>query len=458
MAQRAERAVLVVGVGRSGTSLAMQALQRLGVGLSGDLVPASETNARGTFEDVGIRKLMKVLGGHFGHFQGRARPEDWREDPLSQETERRLRDHLDKAAADCESPVLAVKFPLASAYLPIWRDACAVIGLPLDLVWATRNAQDTLASFVKAYDFTPAIIENRYLLRSLHLMEDLPLDAFLLPYEGWTSEPEAQIRALADFVGLPLTDEAAALDGLFDPLINHGGASEPFALDPLTRAVDTTVSGRRGRAADLFGPDLVILRALAGRINAAIAKGRSAAAPPSQEAELRQRLVEKDRRIKRIEAAAAKTEAELREAYAALTRARDADVLARADRETAVQAELLRLGERMQELEKARKDTEALAETKAVWARRTTKEKAAERKAAQAARKALKTEREAFETERKAARKAFEAEIAAIRASRRWRVGNAIVGAFARPLGVLGFRPGRGRKRRLETSMPRGTR
>jgi hypothetical protein len=375
MPRQARQVILVVGVGRSGTSLAMQALVRLGVGVSQDLVPASENNPRGAFEDLAVRDRMTALGRKFSHFRGEPRPDDWRDDPLSQETEVWLAEHLDGLAGECEQPALAVKFPLASVYLPIWYDAAARIELPLSVVWATRNSRDTIASLIRAYDFEPRMARIRYLQRLSSLMEDLRPDALLLPYEGWADDPGTQIRTLADFAGLPLEDEAAALDDLFDPSINHGGEAAPSVeLDPLSRRVDEMITGRLGRVGERIPSDPQPLRTLSHHITTVLAatsesrnhlKRAEAAdeALAQTEAELeaaRARADAAEKSLGEARDALAAKDARLAEVLAAcdaLARARDADQAARDDRAAALEAELLRLRVRSEKL----KTAEALA-------------------------------------------------------------------------------------------------
>jgi hypothetical protein len=184
------------------------------------------------------------------------------------EIETWLVSYLSELATRVAPRVLAVKYPVASDVLPLWRDAFAKAGLRLQLVWATRNANDNVAS-LRTFGNDTGRAEWRYLLRMRNLTQDLPPDVLLLPYEGWTRNAGAQMQALADFVGLPPPDEASLRD-LFDPSINHSGeAAEPLELNPLTQEVSSLISGRLGLASDLFGPDLAELRALSSKIAAA---------------------------------------------------------------------------------------------------------------------------------------------------------------------------------------------
>nr|MCS5602838.1 hypothetical protein [Paracoccus sp. (in: a-proteobacteria)] len=67
---------IVIGTGRSGTSLAMQALDALGFPVVGDVVPAGENNLRGTGEAVELRDAMFRLYRSLGSPRGFL-PDGW---------------------------------------------------------------------------------------------------------------------------------------------------------------------------------------------------------------------------------------------------------------------------------------------------------------------------------------------------------------------------------------------
>ncbi len=56
-----KRAVLVLGAGRSGTSIVTRAIQAVGVDLGDEFKPPSRKNPTGFFEDAALLKLSKRL-------------------------------------------------------------------------------------------------------------------------------------------------------------------------------------------------------------------------------------------------------------------------------------------------------------------------------------------------------------------------------------------------------------
>lgn len=237
--------VLVVGVGRSGTSLAMQALRRLGARVSERLVPASESNRRGALEDWYVRDEMEALWRRFDRFVG-LRPPDWRADPSSRQVEDWLVTYL--AEASRPGVPFAVKYPLASLFLPVWLDASSRADVPLQMIWATRRASAVVASQLRSYRPDLQSAHRHGVQRTLYLLEDTSDDTLLLPYEGWGAEPREQIAALAEAAALPLPDPDEALHDLYDPEEDHSPQAEA-ARAPVPaglREVDRALTGRRG--------------------------------------------------------------------------------------------------------------------------------------------------------------------------------------------------------------------
>ena len=237
--------VLVVGVGRSGTSLAMQALRRLGAAVSERMVPATEANRRGPLEDWEVRNEMIALWRALGRFEG-LRPADWRDAEVTRQAQGWLADHLGRSARVAEAP-FAVKYPIASLFLPLWQDAAAQADVALRLIWATRRTEAVLKSFGASYSYRRDLAESAYAQRALYLLEDAPADAFVLPYEGWTKQPRQQIAALAEAAGLPLADPRATLHDLFDPDEDRSGDGEGPGLPPALRTLEEAMAGRHGR-------------------------------------------------------------------------------------------------------------------------------------------------------------------------------------------------------------------
>ena len=238
--------VLVVGVGRSGTSLAMQALRRLGAVMSEQMVPPSPTNRRGALEDWDVRDAMMALWRDLGRFEG-LRPSGWDEQPATRQAAGWLEDYLSRVSQR-PGEVFACKYPLASLFLPIWLEAAERSEVRLTVIWATRKADAVIASQQRSYRPGAQQATVHFCQRTLYLLQDLPAETLLLPYEGWRSDPVAQLRSLARAARLPLGSPSTALHDLYDPREDHSSAGDLGVgeLPAIVRAADEAMAGRLG--------------------------------------------------------------------------------------------------------------------------------------------------------------------------------------------------------------------
>ena len=145
--------VLVVGVGRSGTSLFAGIMSGLGFRIPQPEVQADETNPKGFGEPKWVvdfhtrimrRKRVTVFD---------ARPRAWEhtaaaaaEPAVQQELQAWLR-----VEADATSDVLVVKDPRVGWFLPLWTDAAQEVGIATAFVTMLRHPAQILTSAKKSY-------------------------------------------------------------------------------------------------------------------------------------------------------------------------------------------------------------------------------------------------------------------------------------------------------------------
>ena len=275
-ASSSRQIVLVVGVGRSGTSLAMQALRRLGATISERLVPASEANRHGPLEDLEVRDRMAALWKEFDGFRG-PRPAGWQQTVIAQEVEDWLKHYLARRAAASDAAPFAVKFPLASLFLPLWLRAARQSGVRLRLIWATRGTAAVIGSFARTYGTKAEIATGYYAQRTFYLLRDAPEDTLLLPYEGWQTDPAGQLAELARAACLPLPGVGDLFQDLYDANEDHGAERDAPAADllPVLRRADDALAERRGALSEILGGEA--RDALAGALEDILKRARPAA-------------------------------------------------------------------------------------------------------------------------------------------------------------------------------------
>jgi hypothetical protein len=240
--------ILLVGMHRSGTSLLGSLLPHLGVALPGPLIAGDQHNPEGYFERRDVVDLQEQLLIALDRFWAGPRgseplPRHWRSHPETRRVEQGLRELLQREAGRQAGP-WAIKDPRSSVLLPLWRDLCRELGIPLRLVLAVRSPEAVVAS-VMARDERLAGMTwwraqqlwwrfNAAVLRSQPAPgEPAPL---VLHYETWFQEPQAQARSLAEALGLPQPGSAqlAAVQAAIRPDHRHQQPLPPGAppLDP----------------------------------------------------------------------------------------------------------------------------------------------------------------------------------------------------------------------------------
>ena len=148
----ARRLVLVVGVGRSGTSLLTGILGQLGFHVPQPEVKADDTNPRGFSEPRWAVDFHKRLLQARRVTVNDARPAAWDKTRTAAEDDAvyaELRDWLGGQLQQADSAV--VKDPRTSWFLPLWTRASTDLGVEARFVTMLRHPAEILASAAKSY-------------------------------------------------------------------------------------------------------------------------------------------------------------------------------------------------------------------------------------------------------------------------------------------------------------------
>ncbi len=145
--------ILVVGMHRSGTSLLGSILQRLGVGMPGELISGDQHNPTGYYERSDITALQEELLIALGHWWPSASgvfalPSDWLDLPVSQKASRQLHQWL-KKDLNQQNHAWAIKDPRTSLLLPLWQQVAADLNIPLRIVLSVRDPAEVMVSLLQ---------------------------------------------------------------------------------------------------------------------------------------------------------------------------------------------------------------------------------------------------------------------------------------------------------------------
>jgi hypothetical protein len=146
------RLVLVVGVGRSGTSLLSGILGQLGLHIPQPEVNANATNPRGFGEPRWVVDFHTRLLKERGVTVNDARPSAWELTGRSAESPAVIRELHDWLHAQLDQHgAVVVKDPRTSWFLPLWMRCSSDLGVPPVFVTMLRHPAETLASARQSY-------------------------------------------------------------------------------------------------------------------------------------------------------------------------------------------------------------------------------------------------------------------------------------------------------------------
>ena len=214
------KVVVVLGPGRSGTSLMMRLLHEAGVQLSPTLKPADDNNPTGYWEDADILQL------HAEALRGRQSRGflPFREASASivqaEKLKQGIREVVQGRLRDAGGRLWGFKDPRVCFFLPTWNAVFEEFGIEPVFIHCFRSPAAFSASYLKAYSthpdrrFSPWI----YFWRTYYGLKHANLTGYIAHYEDWEDDFTGQMKGVADYCGLGLSeDRVAALRQIYQP-------------------------------------------------------------------------------------------------------------------------------------------------------------------------------------------------------------------------------------------------
>jgi hypothetical protein len=242
------RLVLVVGIGRSGTSAFTGALAALGYAVPQPEVTADETNPRGFGEPQWLvdfqtpllrRRQVANFDGRPGAFAALA------DATAKDDVVERLRQWLDGELT--RTPRLVVKDPRTVWLLPLWQRATELTGTPPTFVTLLRHPAEVVASARRSYgegrsDAARLAGWINVMLRTEEKTRGaargfVTYDALLADWRRELGRLDSELG-----LGLDLAAGGAAVDGFLDPSLRRvstgwSDVDAPVALRDLAEGV-----------------------------------------------------------------------------------------------------------------------------------------------------------------------------------------------------------------------------
>ena len=245
------RVVVVLGSGRSGTSLCAKILGQLGIRMEVTLQRPNEMNPEGYFEDAQLHDLNRRMLERVAAVDGLGPRSDYQRSLIAAE-QRELKNHLSERAF-AEPTTWGFKHPRTSLLLPIYRRAFQALGIVPRYVFCARDPGAIAESLHEATGNPLDFCEQVYFVRSFLALRDCAANCHVVHYERLLADPVEQVERLWRHVGdegtpVPLSPEERA--ALVDPGLNRSGLRARAVSNPLAARIGALLDGMEGTAFD----------------------------------------------------------------------------------------------------------------------------------------------------------------------------------------------------------------
>lgn len=240
-----QRAVLVLGAGRSGTSIVTRAMQATGVELGNDFKPPSRKNPTGFFEDAALLRHSKKLRRTLG-----LRPDSLRLLDDSIWTSSQVMPFYDDFAATIKSrfsdaPVWGFKYGRTMRLLPFWVRLFEQMEITPSYVMPVRNPLSVARSRAKLdahrgqqqnsdLEWLVNVVPYFSLLRGRKLV--------VVDYDKLMRSPVEQLERMTARLDMPLNDKTRQDIASFSTsFLKRGLQHTQFSIDDLKNAENINV-------------------------------------------------------------------------------------------------------------------------------------------------------------------------------------------------------------------------
>ena len=240
-----QRAVLVLGAGRSGTSIITRAVQAVGVDLGTDFKPPSRKNPTGFFEDAALLKLSKRLRRTLG-----LRPDSllllddeiWTSPsvmPFYEEFATTINERFGDA------PIWGFKYARTMRLLPFWERLFVSMNILPSYVMAIRNPLSVARSRKKldAHRGVQSNSDLEWLVNVVPYFDRVRnSNLVVVDYDRLVENPSVQLRRLAEQLNMPSSEQTQQdIDIFANTFLKRGLQHSRFSMDDLKSAGDINV-------------------------------------------------------------------------------------------------------------------------------------------------------------------------------------------------------------------------
>jgi hypothetical protein len=219
--------ILVVGVGRSGTSLLTGILGRLGVRIPQPEIQANETNPRGFGEPRWVVEFHRQLMRELRITVNDARPSAWQQAAAMDHSDD-LRGWL--AGQLRAGDTVVIKDPRTAWFLPLWDRTVAELGIQPRYVTMLRHPAEIVRSAQRSYGAWQTDAGRAAGCLNVMLEAEQATRGMrraFLRYEDLLADWHRQVQRMGQVLELPelaAVDRVAEVDQLIDPGLHRNRA------------------------------------------------------------------------------------------------------------------------------------------------------------------------------------------------------------------------------------------
>ncbi len=240
-----QRAVLVLGAGRSGTSIVTKAIQAIGVDLGNDFKPPSRKNPTGFFEDKELLKLSKRLRRKLGLRPDSLRLLDdavWTSPaimPFYAEFSAAINDRFG------HMPVWGFKYARTMRLLPFWQRLFVQMDISPSYVMPIRSPLSVARSRARldAHRGRQENSDLEWLVNVVPYFNRLRGENLVVvDYDRLMQSPVEQLQRVATQLKIPVGDEIQRdIQSFTDSFLKRSLQHTRFTIDDLKRAEDINI-------------------------------------------------------------------------------------------------------------------------------------------------------------------------------------------------------------------------
>jgi hypothetical protein len=214
-----KKLIVVLGAGRSGTSLVMRALSNFGMTVSSEMTLSSVQNPTGTYEDSQIFKVHSDILENFKTNQYLPLPENWLDNKVIRESIKKLSSIIANEVDNAQT-IWGFKDPRTALFLPMWNKIFNKAKVVPIYILAVRDPISVVNSLKLQYSYKEEVSELFWLHKNCEALFCTGANCFIVHYEEWFSHANEIIAKLLNYTGLNVYCKDINIDESLKEVIN----------------------------------------------------------------------------------------------------------------------------------------------------------------------------------------------------------------------------------------------